>query len=78
MFKQRRLVEDGRKVDHTFSQPDLIMAATVLQHGRRRRACLSDRNGVGRSSLTPPQQRPAATILTESPASRRTGPARTA
>jgi hypothetical protein len=25
MFKWRLLVEDGRKVGHTFSQPDLIM-----------------------------------------------------
>jgi predicted nucleic acid-binding protein len=27
------LVEDGRKAGHTFSQPDLIIAATGLQHG---------------------------------------------
>jgi len=33
MFKWRLLVEDGRKVGHTFSQPDLILAATALQHG---------------------------------------------
>ena len=33
MFKWRLLVEDGRKVSHTFSQPDLIIAATALQHG---------------------------------------------
>ena len=33
MFKWRLLVEDGRKVGHTFSQPDLIIAATALQHG---------------------------------------------
>src|SRR5208337_4092734 len=33
MFKWRLLVEDGRKVGHTFSQPDLIIAATTLQHG---------------------------------------------
>jgi predicted nucleic acid-binding protein len=33
MFKCRLLVEDGRKVGHTFSQPDLIIAATALQHG---------------------------------------------
>ncbi|MFN0304706.1 MAG: type II toxin-antitoxin system VapC family toxin [Burkholderiales bacterium] len=33
MFKWRLLVEDGRKADHTFSQPDLIIAATALHHG---------------------------------------------
>ena len=33
MFKWRLLVEDGRKSGHTFSQPDLIIAATALEHG---------------------------------------------
>jgi predicted nucleic acid-binding protein len=33
MFKWRLLVEDGRKVGHTFSQPDRIIAATALHHG---------------------------------------------
>lgn len=33
MFKWRLLVEEGRKVGHTFSQPDLIIVATALQHG---------------------------------------------
>ena len=33
MFKWRLLVEEGRKVGHTFSQPDLIIAATALHHG---------------------------------------------
>jgi predicted nucleic acid-binding protein len=33
MFKWRLLVEDGRKGGHTFSQPDLIIAATALHHG---------------------------------------------
>ena len=33
MFKLRLLVEDGRQAGHTFSQPDLIIAATALQHG---------------------------------------------
>jgi predicted nucleic acid-binding protein len=32
MFKWRLLVEDGRKTGHTFSQPDLIIAATALYH----------------------------------------------
>lgn len=29
----RLLVEDGRKIGHTFAQPDLIIAATALHHG---------------------------------------------
>jgi hypothetical protein len=33
MFKWRLLVEVGRKVGHTFSQPNLIIAATALHHG---------------------------------------------
>lgn len=33
MFKWRLLVEDGRKAGHTYSQPDLIIAATGLHHG---------------------------------------------
>ena len=33
MFKWSLLVEEGRKVGHTFSQPDLIIAATALHYG---------------------------------------------
>ncbi len=33
MLKWRRLVEEGRKAGHTFSQPDLIIAATAIYHG---------------------------------------------
>lgn len=33
MFKWRLLVEEGRKQGHTYGQPDLIIAATALQHG---------------------------------------------
>ncbi len=33
MFRWRILVEQGRKAGHTFSQPDLIIAATGLEHG---------------------------------------------
>jgi len=33
MFKWRLLVEEGREAGHTFSQPDLIIAATALCHG---------------------------------------------
>lgn len=32
MLRWRLLVEEGRKVGHTFSQPDLIIAATALHH----------------------------------------------
>ena len=33
MFRWRIMLEDGRKAGHTFSQPDLIIAATALQQG---------------------------------------------
>ena len=33
MFKGRLLVEKGRNAGHTFSQLDLIIAATALHHG---------------------------------------------
>jgi predicted nucleic acid-binding protein len=33
IFKWRLLVEAGRKAGHTFSQPDLFIAATALHHG---------------------------------------------
>jgi predicted nucleic acid-binding protein len=33
MFTWRLLVEEGRRSGHTFSQPDLIIAATALHHG---------------------------------------------
>ncbi len=33
MLKWRLLVEEGRKSGHTFSQPDLMIAATALHHG---------------------------------------------
>jgi predicted nucleic acid-binding protein len=33
MLKWRLLVEQGRKAGHTFSQPDLVIAATALDHG---------------------------------------------
>ena len=33
MFRWRLLVEAGRKARHTFSQPDLIIAATGLCYG---------------------------------------------
>jgi toxin FitB len=33
MLRWRLLVEDGRKTGHTYSQPDLIIAATALCYG---------------------------------------------
>jgi toxin FitB len=33
MLKWRLLVEEGHRARHTFSQPDLIIAATALWHG---------------------------------------------
>ena len=33
MFKWRLLVEEGRRAGHTFSQPDLMIAATAQHHG---------------------------------------------
>ncbi len=33
MFKWRMLIEKGRKTGHTFSQPNIIVAATGLHHG---------------------------------------------
>jgi len=33
LLKWRLLVEEGRKTGHTFSQPDLIIAATAIHHG---------------------------------------------
>jgi predicted nucleic acid-binding protein len=33
MLEWRRLVEEGRKAGHTFSQPDLLIAASAAHHG---------------------------------------------
>ncbi len=33
MFRWRLLVEDGRRTGHTFSQPNLTIGATALEHG---------------------------------------------
>jgi predicted nucleic acid-binding protein len=33
VVKWRVLVEDGRRSGHTYSQPDLFIAATALHHG---------------------------------------------
>ncbi len=33
IVKWRMLIETGRKTGHTYSQPDLFIAATALHHG---------------------------------------------
>ncbi len=33
LLKWRLLMEEGRKTGHTYSHPDLFLAATALQHG---------------------------------------------
>jgi toxin FitB len=33
LLKWRTLMEDGRKTGHTYSHPDLVIAATALHHG---------------------------------------------
>lgn len=33
LFRWRVLMEEGRKEGHTYSQPDLLIAATALHHG---------------------------------------------
>jgi predicted nucleic acid-binding protein len=33
LLKWRLLLEDGRKSGHTYSHPDLLLAATALHHG---------------------------------------------
>ena len=33
LLKWRLLMEDGRKSGHTYSHPDLVLAATALHHG---------------------------------------------
>ena len=33
LFRWRVLMEEGRKVGHTYSQPDLLIAATALHNG---------------------------------------------
>ena len=49
MFKWRVLVEEGRKVGHTFPQPDLIIAATALRHGLT--VVTRDTNGYKRARV---------------------------
>jgi toxin FitB len=50
MFKWRLMVEDGRKAGHTFSQPDLIIAATARHHGLT--VVSRDRTDYSRAGVT--------------------------
>jgi toxin FitB len=49
MFRWRILLEEGRKTGHTFSQPDLIIAATALHHGLT--VVTRDRNDFDRARV---------------------------
>ena len=49
IFRWRVLVEEGRKAGHTFSQPDLIIAATALNHGFT--MVTRDRSGFERAGV---------------------------
>lgn len=54
MFKWRLLVEQGRKSGRTFSQPDLIIAATALHGGLTVvTRNVSDYDGTGARVLNP-------------------------
>ena len=49
MFKWRVLVEYGREAGHTYSQPDLIIAATALHHGLT--VISRDTSGFGKAGV---------------------------
>jgi predicted nucleic acid-binding protein len=49
MFTWRLLLEEGRKAGHTFSQPDLLIAATALHHGLT--VVSRDRGGYERANV---------------------------
>jgi hypothetical protein len=50
MFRWRLLVEEGRKIGHTFSQPDLIIAATAIEHGLT--VVTRDRSGYDKARVS--------------------------
>jgi len=50
MLRWRLLVHEGRKVGHTYSQPDLIIAATALQYGLT--VVTRDRNDYDRTGVS--------------------------
>ena len=49
MLKWRVLLEQGRRIGHTFSQPDLIIASTALHHGLT--VVTRDRNDYDRARV---------------------------
>jgi predicted nucleic acid-binding protein len=57
MFRWRLLVEEGRKIGHVFSQPDLIIAATAIEHGLT--VVTRDRSGFDKARV--PVHNPWAT-----------------
>lgn len=50
MFRWRLLVEEGRKIGHVFSQPDLIIAATAVEHGLT--VVTRDRSGFDKARVS--------------------------
>jgi predicted nucleic acid-binding protein len=59
MLRWRQLIEEGRKAGRTFAQPDLIIAATALEHGMT----LVTRNtrdftGIGLTIVNPWEDKP--------------------
>ena len=58
LLKWRQLVEEGRKLGHTFSQPDLIIAATAIHYSLT--VVSRDRNHYDKAgaSVTNPWQFP--------------------
>jgi predicted nucleic acid-binding protein len=50
MFRWRILVDEGRKAGHTFSQPDLIIAATAIYHGLT--VVTRDRSGFDKAGVS--------------------------
>jgi predicted nucleic acid-binding protein len=50
MFRWRLLVEEGRKIGHVFSQPDLMIAATAIEHGLT--VVTRDRSGYGKARVS--------------------------
>jgi len=50
MLRWRLLVEEGRRVGHTFAQPDLIIAATAIEHELT--LVTRDRRGFDRMRVT--------------------------
>jgi predicted nucleic acid-binding protein len=49
MFTWRLLLQEGRKAGHTFSQPDLLIAATALHHALT--LVSRDRGGYERANV---------------------------